>query len=212
MGEHPSGPASGGDVRRRTALRSEVRRRHAVNAEHLRGTLLAGAERGRCLSGEMQARCFGENNLDDSEAQAVLSASGGQPRLILWCLEQRRKHQGEQAPDYQRALATSPFMHQAFTPFRREPEASRNSAPGLRRTTWVRPNPTCRTRCCAACTGATCAARSVAACAGAALRFGTAARGCWGAPEPRHTPCSHTPGPVQVFRMAVQIAPHRRLG
>jgi hypothetical protein len=55
----------------------------------------------------------------------MLSAAGGHPRLILWCLEQRHRNKGGKALDYRWLLAHSPFMHQAFTPFKPDPEAVR---------------------------------------------------------------------------------------
>ena len=72
---------------------------------------------------EIQAERYGGNGLTTGEAEAVLSAAGGHPRLILWCLEQRRRQPEGEPPDYRRTLAASPFMHQQFTPFKRDPQA-----------------------------------------------------------------------------------------
>ena len=74
---------------------------------------------------EMQTRRYAANGLSHAEAETVLTLSGGHPRLILWCLEQRRGQQTDKGVDYHQALAVSPFIYQAFTPFRREPEAMR---------------------------------------------------------------------------------------
>jgi len=89
-------------------------------AEERRWPELTGAD-----VAAMQARRFAGDDLDDDEATVVLAVAGGQPRLVLWCMEQRRKQPMGAPPDYRQTLANSPFIHQAFTPFKRDPDAVR---------------------------------------------------------------------------------------
>ncbi len=70
----------------------------------------------------LQAQTSPSEKLPGAEATRVLKASGGHPRLLRYCLEQRHKQGSLNEPTYRDLLAKSPIAFQLFAPFRSNPE------------------------------------------------------------------------------------------
>ena len=71
---------------------------------------------------KLQQQRASDDKVTDEEAALILKVSGGHPRLLPYCLEQRRKNGVLNEQDYWNALVSSPVVYQLFTPHKREPE------------------------------------------------------------------------------------------